>query len=286
VAEADVARAPDAGAPAAQEPGPVRTLLVALAVSFVCALLVTTSVVVLRPFERENRQRERERRILAMVAGIPGVAELVGDAAEARIELRAVELDSGAYAAGVDAEALLRRDVEAREGEPLPADRDPARIGWRPRYAPVFLLRRGGEEEGEVEVAILPIRGRGYVSMMRGYLAVAGDGNTVRGITFTEHQETPGVGAEIVEPAWQAGWRGKRLRDESGEIRIRVVKEAPAAGAPAAAYQVQGISGATRTGVGVTELVRFWVGPQGFGPYLQRLRQDRREPRNPEEGGA
>jgi Na+-transporting NADH:ubiquinone oxidoreductase subunit C len=174
-----------------------------------------------------------------------------------------VELATGEYAPSVDPEALAQGDA-AREGEPLPAERDLAGIGTRPRFAPVYLLRR----EGQVHTVILPVHGKGYLSTMRGYLAVAGDGNTVRGITFTEQEETPGLGAEIANPAWQALWEGKRLRDESGQVRIRVVQEAPAAGDP---FAVQGIAGATRTGDGVSALVRFWIGPDGFGPYLERL---------------
>jgi len=249
------------------EPGPGRTLLVAFAVCAVCATLVTGSVVGLRPLQEENRQRERQARLGALVAGLPGVSELVAEAGEAHLEVRVVELATGAYAPSVDPEALLQAGA-AREGEALPPERDAAGIGRRPRFSPVYLLRRAGA----VHTVILPVYGKGYLSLMRGYLAVAGDGNTVRGLTFTEHEETPGLGAEITNPAWQVLWAGKRLRDESGRVRIRVWQEAPPAGSPEAAYAVQGIAGATRTGDGVTALVRFWTGPEGFGPYLVRLR--------------
>jgi Na+-transporting NADH:ubiquinone oxidoreductase subunit C len=242
----------------------LRTLLVALAVCGACAALVTASVVTLRPIQLANRQREQARRIQALVAGLPGVAELVEAAGAVELELRAVELDSGAYASGVDPERLLERSP--REGVALPPERDPAGIGWRPRVAPVYELRRANA----VHTVILPVWGRGYLSTMRGYLALAGDANTVRGITFVEHDETPGLGAEIENPQWRALWADKRLRDESGEVRIRVVQEASRAQDP---YHVQGISGATKTSEGVSELVRFWVGPDGFGPYLERIHQ-------------
>lgn len=247
------------------EPGALRTLLVAFAVCAVCSALVTGSVVVLRPLQEENRRIERQNRLAALVAGFPGVAELMADAGEAQLELRTVELASGDYTDEPNAEALLS-DASAAQLEPLPPDRDPAGIGSRPRHAVVYLLRR----EGGIHSVILPVHGRGYLSTMRGYLAVAGDGNTLRGITFTEHEETPGLGAEIANRGWQALWAGKQLRDAGGRVRIRVVQEAPPAGNP---HAVQGIAGATRTGDGVTELVRFWVGPDGFGPYLERLRE-------------
>jgi Na+-transporting NADH:ubiquinone oxidoreductase subunit C len=248
------------------EPGILRTLGVAFAVCAVCSAVVTTSVVLLRPLQEANRQRDRQARLEALVAGLPGVSELMAEAGGARLEVRVVELASGEYAEGIDPEALLR-DPAGGAGEPLPPGRDPAGIGTRPRLAVVYLLRRGGS----VHTAILPVYGQGYLSTMRGYLAVAGDGNTVRGITFTEHEETPGLGAEIANPDWQALWGGKRLRGPEGEVRIRVVQEVPPAADP---HAVQGIAGATRTGDGVTALVRFWVGSDGFGPYLERLRED------------
>jgi Na+-transporting NADH:ubiquinone oxidoreductase subunit C len=258
------------GEAARREAGPLRTLLVAFAVCGVCAAVVTASVVGLRPYQAENQRRDRERRVRELVAGLPGVGELVREAGEARLELRVVDLDTGRYAPSVDAESLLRGEGQG-EGAPIPPERDIAGIGRRPRYAPVYLLVRGGR----VDTAILPVSGQGYLGTIRGYLAVAGDGNTVRGITFTGHEETPGLGGEIESPAWQARWEGKRLRDESGRVRIRVVQSAPAAGSSRADYEVQGISGATKTGEGVTALVRFWVGPDGFGPYLARLRDER-----------
>lgn len=251
------------------EPGPLRTLGVAFAVCIVCSALVTASVVLLRPLREENLRRERQARLGALVAGLPGISELVTEAGGARLELRVVDLASGAYAAEVDPESLLERSG-TQETEPLPPGRDPAGIGRRPRYAVVYLLRR----EGGIHTVILPVYGQGYLSTIRGYLALADDANTVRGITFTEQEETPGLGAEIANPEWQALWAGKRLRDAQGRVRIRVVQEPPPAGDPNA---VQGIAGATRTGDGVTELVRFWVGPDGFGPYLERLRAGRGE---------
>jgi Na+-transporting NADH:ubiquinone oxidoreductase subunit C len=248
------------------EPGPLRTLLVAFAVCGVCASLVTASVVLLRPLQLENQQRDREQKVRALVAGLPGLGELLEEAEEAELELRVVELASGIYAPSVDPEALLRARDDELERVPLPPERDLAGIGQRQRYAPVYLVRRGGA----LHTLVLPVYGKGYLSTIRGYLALAGDGDTVRGITFVEHEETPGLGAEIESPAWRARWSGKRLRDERGDIRIRVVGEPPPS---ADAHRVQGISGATRTSNGVSDLVRFWVGPDGFGPYLEKIRQ-------------
>jgi Na+-transporting NADH:ubiquinone oxidoreductase subunit C len=241
---------------------------VALAVCGVCSLVVTGSVVLLRPFQVENQQRERQQRVRAMVADLPGVSDLLDAAGDARLELHVVELATGEYAPSLDPATLLQRSGGSEGEVPLPPERDPAGIGEVPTHVVIYELRRAGR----VATAVLPIRGQGYLGMMRGYLAVAGDGETVNGIAFTEHQETPGLGSDVEKPEWQARWRGRRLYGTDGAVRIRVVKELPPAGSPDAPYVVQGIAGATRTSEGVSELVRFWVGPDGFGPYLERLR--------------
>ena len=265
VAESD---RPQAEGPAA-EPGAARTLAIAFAVCAGCAALVSAAVVLLRPFQLANQRAAREARVRSLVAGIPGLSEWVSGAEGAILDLRAVDLATGGYAPEVDPEALLRGEEEADLVEALAPGDDPAGVGRVPRVAPVYELRRGGR----IHTVILPVHGRGYVSQIAGQLAVAGDGNTIRGIAISEHQETPGLGAEIERPEWQQRWQGKRLRDDDGRVRIRVVRDAASADSPEAAFEVQGISGATRTGDGVGELVRFWVGPRGFGPYLARLRE-------------
>ena len=61
--------------------------------------------------------------------------------------------------------------------------------------------------------------------------------------------------------------------DEQGQIAIHVTKSPVAENDPRAVYDVDALSGATLTSNGVNNLVRFWVGPDGFGPYLQKIRQ-------------
>ena len=131
--------------------------------------------------------------------------------------------------------------------------------------ATVFELR----EEGELRLVVLPVRGTGYQSTLKGYLALKADLNTVAALTFYEQDETPGLGARLQEDAWQARWPDKQMIDAEGIIRIEVVK-----GAGVGVHEVDGISGATRTSTGVTNLLHFWLGPDGYEPYLTRLRKE------------
>ena len=124
-------------------------------------------------------------------------------------------------------------------------------------------------DNGALEQVILPIEGPGLWATMYGFLAVERDGNTVRGLQFYQHGETPGLGDGVDKPAWRSQWVGKQLFDASGNPQIEVVKGPAPDGSD---YQIDGLAGATLTGRGVTNLVRYWTGPDGFGPYLDRLR--------------
>ncbi len=129
------------------------------------------------------------------------------------------------------------------------------------------------KDAGKVQQIILPISGPGLWSTMRGYISVAPDGNTVKGIRFYEHAETPGLGDQIDKADWRKLWVDKKLYGDDGTPRIEVVRGFVQRDAnPDAAYQVDGLAGATLTGNGVTKLVRHWAGPEGFGPYLETFR--------------
>jgi Na+-transporting NADH:ubiquinone oxidoreductase subunit C len=131
------------------------------------------------------------------------------------------------------------------------------------------------EKSGDaIQQIILPVSGPGLWSTMRGYLALAPDGNTVKGIRFFEHAETPGLGDQIDKADWRNLWVGKKLYDDDGTPRIEVVRGFALRDATNTnlKYQIDGLSGATLTGNGVSKLVQHWIGPQGFGPYLETFR--------------
>ena len=58
---------------------------------------------------------------------------------------------------------------------------------------------------------------------MYGFMALESDGNTVAGLGFYEHGETPGLGGEIDNPNWKAIWPGK-LVYQGNEVAIQVLK--------------------------------------------------------------
>ena len=249
---------------------PAKLISVALCVCLLCSTLVTGSVVLLRPIQEANLERDRLQRIRQIVTTLPGLEDIVGGLGAVEIQALAVDLETGRVDTSIDPSTFdatqASRDPETSVA--LPAARDPARIGRRARHAVVYIVRRAGL----LEMIILPVHGAGYASTLRGYLALDSDTNTVRALTFYEHGETPGLGSEIESPAWLALWPDKQVRDASGAIRIRVADGRVDPANPGAMHEVDAITGATYTSQGVTNLVRFWLGPDGFGLFLERIR--------------
>ena len=102
--------------------------------------------------------------------------------------------------------------------------------------------------------------------------SVAEDTVDIKGIGFYEHAETPGLGGEVDNVLWKNQWVGKLALDENHHPIFAVSKGAVTKGSPGYESKVDGLSGATITSNGVTGLVQYWLGEDGFGPYLAKLR--------------
>lgn len=250
------------------------TLVFAFGICFVCSLVVSSVSVALRERQQQNKLLDQQRNVL-VVAGLAtreeGLSrEEVGRLFAENLRPRIVHLESGSYADDVDPLAFDQRKASVDPSTSRPAPENPARVRRVPDHGRVFLV----VPEGEVETIILPIEGMGLWSTLYGYLALGADARTIRGITFYEHGETAGLGGEVDNPRWKALWEGRLAFDEEWVPRIAVGKGR--AGPPERdPYLVDGLSGATLTSNGVTHLVQFWLGDQGFGPYLARYRFER-----------
>lgn len=252
------------------------TLLFAAALCVVCSLLVSTVTVALRDRQRANQELLGQGRQLLTVAGLMGAGEtLARDEIVRRIgsnlRARLVDLRSGAYVDDVDPLTFDQRRASADPQRSEAAPQNAADVKRVPHSARIFLLER----DGAVDAIVLPIEGMGIYSTMYGYLALDADARTIRGIAFYEHTETPGLGAEIEDPAWRARWRGRLAFDETWTPRIAVAS-GDAGSVEEDPYQVDGISGATITSDGVTNALRFWLGDAGFAPFLRRYRAEAR----------
>ena len=101
-----------------------------------------------------------------------------------------------------------------------------------------------------------------------GFLVLEADANTVFGLQFYEHAETPGLGGEVDNPSWRAKWAGKLVYSTQGIPNIEVVRGHVTSKGHSARHQVDGLAGATLTSRGVTNLLQYWLSEQGFGPIF------------------
>lgn len=245
-----------------------RTLLVAVVVSLACSVVVSAAAVLLKGRQDDNRERMLRLDILE----VAGLADSTASIEErfGNIEPRLVDIASGRYldAAPQDFDAK-NAALDPATSVAIPVADDIAKIGRRADRAKVYLV----SEAGTLQRVILPVHGYGLWSTMYGFIAVAPDGNTVEALKFYEHAETPGLGDKIDDPSWRARFTGKNIYAADGHVALEVIKGAVAATDPSARYKVDGISGATLTSQGVSRTLRYWLGPDAYGPYLARLRE-------------
>jgi Na+-transporting NADH:ubiquinone oxidoreductase subunit C len=253
---------------------PAYTLAFAAGVCVVCSLFVASATVLLKDMQDAAKLMYIQKNVLLEVTGlvpIGGGAEVDRDELfRTRIRARFVDLESGEYVEkpGVDP---LRYDQRAARNDPARSREAPANDAQVRRVPNRAVIYQVLENDEPVQV-VLPIEGRGLYSMIYGFIALDRDGRTVRGLSFYEQGETPGLGDEINNPMWKALWPGRKAFDENWQVRLAVKKGA--AGPPEQdPYQVDGLSGATVTSDAVTHMIAFWLGEHGFGKYLARARE-------------
>ncbi len=241
-----------------------KTITVAVALCIVCSIVVSSAAVMLRPAQEANKALDFKRNVLA-AANI--LQEGVGVEEQfSKVQSKIVELESGTFSDAFEVETFEQRALEkdSANSDALGRDKDIAKIGRLEKFAKVYIA---ADENGE-KVLILPVRGYGLWSTLRGFIALKGDLNTVVGLGFYEHKETPGLGGEVENPRWLASIAGKQVFDDSGEVVLRLIKGSVLASTPDAQHKIDGLSGATLTSNGVTNLIKFWLGESGFGPFL------------------
>ncbi len=240
-------------------------------VCLICSLVVSTAAVSLRGIQERNVDNEKKINILRAA----GLAEAGEKLSTAEIEERyrkilplVVDLQSGELDTTKNPQ---RYDMYVAAENPRQShalDDDPAGIKRIAEAGSAYVLI----ENDRLKRLILPIQGYGLWSTIYGFTALdfAGEGETIEGITFYKQGETPGLGGRIGEPAWQAKWRGVTPYDDRGKAHVVLAKKRD----PNKKNEVDAIAGATLTSNGVEHLMNFWLGQQGYQPFIDRLRTE------------
>lgn len=252
---------------------PRYTIFFAAVVCVVCALLVSVAAVSLQPRQAANARFYMEKNVL-LAAGLiaPGAAideRELNRIFEQRIRTRLVEFRTGNLVdeGGVDARAYDQRRARNDPAASHAAPPNNAGIARMPNHGVVYFIQDGDR----IEQLVIAVEGLGMWGTIYGFLALAPDGNTVRGLTFYDQRETPGLGGEIGNPDWLALWRDRRGFDDQWNARISVIK-GPAGTPDTHPLHVDGLSGATITGNAVTKLMQFWLSDDGYGKFLRKFR--------------
>lgn len=249
------------------------TVMFAGAVCIVCSIFVSGSAVLLKERQLDNALLDRQSKVLG-VAGLATDDESLSPA-EIRsrfeggivpvvVDLKTGEVDSDTDASTYDQKKALSDPDASRE-----APDNAAKVRRLPNKGVVYKIQEAGQTTG----LIIPIEGKGLWSTLYGFLALDKDLKTIKGITFYQHGETPGLGGEVDNPRWKGLWPGRKAFDDSWAPKIEVIKgqAGPVDDDP---YRVDGLSGATITSRGVSHLVQFWLDEDGFGPYLAQARTE------------
>ncbi len=248
-----------------------KTMVVAFLLCLVCSILVSGSAVALRPMQENNKSLDVKKNILS-VAGLLDEDVNIDEAFQ-QIEAKIVELETGVYIDSIDIvnynQRKAAKDPEFRI-EISPKD-DIANIKRKAKYAKVYLVKK----DDQIDAFILPVHGYGLWSTMYGFLALEADGQTVIGLNFYDQAETPGLGGEIVNPKWLALWKGKKVYNQDGVPILGLVKGHVDLSKPGSESQVDGLAGATLTSQGVTNLIRYWMGRDGFSPFLEKIKLEK-----------
>lgn len=243
----------------------LKVMGVAFIVSLLAATAVSVTAIALKPRQQMHLEAAREAKLATMIAKLPGLSDLLREAGVETLDAIIIELESGLTAADKDASGFdfISAQTDPAQSTALVPEDDIAGIGRRPNHAPVYLLRSANG----LELVVLPVYGNGYQSVIRAYLALKGDLNTIAGLSIYEQSDTPGIGSRVTDSQWLDSWAGKQITDSSNVVAIKLVRSNAAS-----PLEVDGITGATRSSNGVMNLVRFWMGDKGYGPFLTNLK--------------
>ncbi len=249
-----------------------KTLTVAAFLCVACSVLVSTAAVKLKPTQVKNKRLDVKKNLL-LAAGLlesPKATESEIKEAYSKVEAKLIDLSTGEEITDMDPATfdLEKADKDPKMAISIEAENDIARIKTRSKIRPVYLIKEGRR----VSQIILPFHGKGLWSTMYGFLSLAPDTQTVKGIGFYQHGETPGLGGEIDNKKWQASWEGKKVLSSDYKPTIDVIKGSVDPNMEGAVSKIDGLSGATLTSNGVEASVNYWVSNNGYGKFLAKFR--------------
>ena len=248
----------------------LKTIAVAFSVCLICSLVVSSSAVSLRDLQKENKLNDRRLKVL-QVADIYDPSISISEQFS-KLESKYIDFDSGRIFNeyknfNIDEYDQIVVTKDSNLSSSVPASEDIAIIKNRENVGKIYILRN---DINKIQKLILPIRGYGLWGTLYGFIAVENDFNTISGIEFYEHKETPGLGAEVDNPKWKSSWKGKKIYNND-QVALEVIKGKVELSDSDSMYKIDGLSGATLTSRGVTNMVAYWFSDSGYANLFREL---------------
>ena len=193
----------------------MRNLIIPLLVCIACAVVVSITAVTVRTEQIANVENEKKNKIIS-AAGI----EITEDQVEnefKKITTLYVDFRSNEFVSVEEKYDHLKAVLKSDLSEIVPKDKDIAILKRRENVGPIYVWTN---ENKEVERVVLPIRGYGLWGTLYGYLSLGSDLNSVNGIEFYDHKETPGLGGEVENEDWKAIWKGKLIYNQDAPLAL------------------------------------------------------------------
>jgi len=241
------------------------TFLFTIVLCLVCSFMITGTAGVLKERKLAKQRNELMQNVL-LAANIPSDNSNFKTLFSTRVTPILVTLADGQT---VPQDDLLDYDERMAAINPEHSSKiakDTARIKTRANQIRIFRVH---DAQGQLQSWVLPIYGKGLWSIIYGFIGLQPDLNTIEGVVFYEHGETPGIGDFINHEDWRQKWHGKQLFDADGKVALKIIK---GGAKPGDVNGIDGVSGATRTGAGVQNMISFWFGDEGFAPLLTKLK--------------
>ena len=237
-------------------------LIIPLVACIACAIIVSVTAVSVRPEQNLNIENEKKIKILAAA----GIETDKVEEEFSRIKTVFVDFETDNLVTIDPAYDHIKAASNPNLSTVIPKADDIAVLKRRENIGTIYVWV---DEKNAIEKLVLPIRGYGLWGTLYGYLSLDSDLNTVRGIEYYDHKETPGLGGEVDNPNWKSDWYGKRIYNDDGGVALYVTK-----GASSTDYEIDGISGATLTTNGVSNMIKYWLGDNGYGPIIKKLNEE------------
>lgn len=201
----------------------------------IVAVLLAVAALALKPRQDANDLNEKKRNILASLSA-----------------------EDQSYDTFIDA-YVVDAQGQRLEGENVFALLNDLPTAFAEGKFPVFEAKDGR--------MVIPVTGNGLWGPIWGYVALEKDMNTVAGIIMAHKGETPGLGAEIATPKYQANFVGKTIFEGDKFVSVTLRK----GGAKDPAHEVDAITGGTKTSDGVTAML--YNSLEHYLPLLESKRQ-------------